>query len=302
MGSRPAGTVTSLSSAASTSPRMSSADLPLFRFGIIADPQYAAIEPQVEMGRYYANSLAKVAAAIETFNGEELSFVITLGDIIDRDFKSFDDILPVYERLRHEAHFLLGNHDFGVAPEHLERVAERVGMPAPYYSFRRHGFRFVLLNGNEVSTFAPPQGHPFRALGHERLAALLAAGAENAHAWNASLSDEQFAWLAGEIAQAKAAGEKVIVMNHFPVHPPCEHDMWDRERIVALLSAQENVVAYLNGHNHVGNYGKAGGCHFVNFKGVVDTESENTFAVVDVHADRLEIRGFGREDSRTLAY
>jgi predicted phosphodiesterase len=78
--------------------------------------------------------------------------------------------------------------------------------------------------------------------------------------------------------------------------------MWDRERIVALLSAQENVVAYLNGHNHVGNYGKVGGCHFVNFKGVVDTESENTFAVVDVHADRLEIRGFGREDSRTLAY
>jgi hypothetical protein len=33
---------------------------------------------------------------------------------------------------------------------------------------------------------------------------------------------------------------------------------------------------------------------------MVDTESENTFAIVDVHADRLEIRGFGREESRTL--
>ncbi len=281
---------------------MSSADLPLFRFGIIADPQYAALEPQVEMGRYYANSLAKVGAAIETFNGEELSFVMTLGDIIDRDFKSFDDILPVYDTLHHEAFFLLGNHDFGVAPEHLEKVAERVGMPSPYYSFQRHGFRFIVLNGNEVSTFAPPEGHPHRALGRERLAALLADGADNAHEWNASLSDEQFAWLAGEIEAAKTAGEKVIVMNHFPVHPPCEHDMWDRQRIVELLSSQENVVAYLNGHNHVGNYGKVGDCHFVNFKGVVDTESENTFAIIDVHADRLEIRGFGREDSRTLNY
>lgn len=281
---------------------MSSADLPLFRFGIIADPQYAAIEPQVEMGRYYANSLAKVAAAIEIFNGEELSFVMTLGDIIDRDFRSFDDILPVYEKLRHEAHFLLGNHDFGVAPEYLERVAERVGMPAPYYSFRRHGFRLIVLNGNEVSTFAPPEGHSHRALGRERLAALLADGADNAHEWNASLSDEQFAWLANEVEQAKAMGEKVIVMNHFPVHPPCEHDMWDRKRIVDLLSSQQNVIAYLNGHNHVGNYGKVAGCHFVNFKGVVDTESENTFAIVDVHADRMEIRGFGREDSRTLSF
>ena len=281
---------------------MSSADLPLFRFGIIADPQYAAIEPQAEMGRYYANSLAKVGAAIETFNGEELSFVMTLGDIIDRDFNSFDDILPVYEKLRHEAHFLLGNHDFGVAPEYLEKVVERVGMPAPYYSFKRHDYRFIVLNGNEVSTFATPEGHPLNRLGHERLAALSAAGAGNAHAWNASLSDEQFAWLAGEIEQAKAAGEKVIVMNHFPVYPPCEHDMWDRERIVELLASQANVVAYLNGHNHVGNYGKVAGCHFINFKGVVDTESENTFAIVDVYPDRMEIRGFGREDSRTLPY
>ena len=281
---------------------MSSSDSPLFRFGIIADPQYAAIPPHAAMDRYYANSLAKLVEAIEVFNGEALSFVMTLGDVIDRSFQSFDDILPIYEKLRHEAHFLLGNHDFGVAPEHLEKVAERVGMPAPYYSFQRHSFRFIVLNGNEVSTFAPPEDHPHRALGRERLAALLAAGANNAHEWNASLSDGQFAWLAGEIEAAKVAGEKVIVMNHFPVYPPCEHDMWDRERIIALLSPQQNVVAYLNGHNHVGNYGKVGGCHFVNFKGVVDTESENTFAIVDVYANRMEIRGFGREDSRTLVY
>ncbi|MGO6904967.1 hypothetical protein ACCS96_32855, partial [Rhizobium ruizarguesonis] len=81
---------------------MSSSASPLFRFGIIADPQYAAIAPHVAMDRYYANSLAKVAEAIEVFNGEELSFVMTLGDVIDRSFSSFDDILPVYEKLRHE--------------------------------------------------------------------------------------------------------------------------------------------------------------------------------------------------------
>ncbi|ANM09721.1 MULTISPECIES: metallophosphoesterase [unclassified Rhizobium] len=281
---------------------MSSPDSPLFRFGIIADPQYAAIPPHAAMDRYYANSLAKVAEAIEVFNSEELSFVMTLGDVIDRSFKSFDDILPIYETLRHEALFLLGNHDFSVSAGHLSEVAARLGTPSPYYSFSRHGWRFIVLDGNEVSTFAPPEGHPHRALAAKMLAELRARGERNAHPWNGALSYEQFAWLGDEIASAAAAGEKVIVMNHYPVYPAGEHDMWDCDHIVALLAAHDNVVAYLNGHNHAGNYGKVGACHFVNFKGVVDTESENAFAIVDVHPDRIEIRGFGREDSRTLVY
>ncbi len=46
-------------------------------------------------------------------------------------------------------------------------------------------------------------------------------------------------------------------MNHYPIHPPSEHGMWDSERIVELLASSSNVVAYLNGHDHVGNYGMA---------------------------------------------
>lgn len=275
--------------------------LPLFRFGIVADPQYAAIAPNAGMNRYYANSLAKLRDAIEVFNGEDLSFVVTLGDIIDRDFASFDDILPIYDALKHEALFVLGNHDFSVAPEHLADVSARVGMPAPYYSLARQGWRFIVLDGNEVSTFAPPVGHPYREIAAARLAELSAEGAINANAWNAMMSDQQFAWLKREIEAAAEAGERVIVMNHYPVYPPNEHDSWDRERIIDLLSENAHVAAYFNGHNHVGNYGKVGTCHFVNFKGMVDTEGENTFAIVEIHEDRLAIRGFGREDDRVLA-
>jgi predicted phosphodiesterase len=278
----------------------SSSDLPLFRFGIIADPQYAAIEPHAGMSRYYANSLAKLSDAIDIFNGEELSFVMTLGDIIDRSFESFDDILPVYEKLRHENLFLPGNHDFAVAPEHLPTVAKRMGLAAPYHSFARHGWRFVVLNGNEVSTFAPPEDHPHRELAARRLANLKAAGAINAHPWNASLSDEQFEWLRSSLEAAKAAGERVIVMNHYPVYPSNEHDMWDRQRIIGLLTGYTNFAAYFCGHNHAGNFGEIDGRYFVNFKGMVDTAKENAFAIVDIHGDRIEIHGFGREDSRTL--
>ncbi|WP_160005329.1 metallophosphoesterase [Rhizobium sp. 18055] len=276
-------------------------DRPLFRFGIVADPQYAAIAPRTDMDRYYANSRAKLAEAIEVFNAEDLSFVMTLGDIIDRDFKSFDDILPVYDALKHANFLLLGNHDFAVAPEHLADVSARLGMPAPYFSLAKHGWRLIVLDGNEVSTFAPPVGHPHRDLAAARLAELQAAGAVNANAWNAMMSDEQFAWLEKQIEAAASEGERVIVMNHYPVFPPNQHDCWDREKIIHLLSNAPHVAAYFNGHNHVGNYGMVGTCHFVNFKGMVDTQSENAFAIADVYNDRIEIRGFGREEDRVLA-
>lgn len=113
-------------------------------------------------------------------------------------------------------------------------------------------------------------------------------------------SDEQVAWLSDQINKARAAGERVIVMNHYPVYPPNAHDSWDRERIITLLTAHEHVAAYFSGHNHAGNFGTLEGCHFLNFKGMVDTETENTFAIVEIWADRIEVHGFGREDSRTL--
>ncbi|WP_431321759.1 metallophosphoesterase [Rhizobium sp. YTU87027] len=275
-------------------------DLPILRFGVVADPQYAAKEPHAGMDRHYGKSLAKLSEAIEVFNGEDLSFVITLGDIIDGDFESFDDILPLYDSLKHENFFLLGNHDFSVAAGRLADVAGRVGLASPCYSFVRKGWRFIILNGNEVSTFAPPEGHPYREIAARRLAELKAAGAINAQDWNAMPSDEQFAWLSDQIKEAGAAGEGVIVMNHYPVYPPNEHDSWDRERMIALLTAHDHIAAYFSGHNHAGNFGTIEGCHFLNFKGMVDTEAENTFAIVEIRADRIDVRGFGREDSRTL--
>jgi hypothetical protein len=125
------------------------------RFGVIADPQYAEAPPNLTLGRYYANSLDKMRAAVSALNREDLSFVVTLGDTIDRDVASYDKILPIYRTLRHETRFVLGNHDFDVAPEHRGRVASLLGMASPSYDFAASGIRFVVLDGNDVSLFAP---------------------------------------------------------------------------------------------------------------------------------------------------
>ncbi|MDL2402272.1 metallophosphoesterase [Rhizobium mayense] len=280
---------------------MSSLSAPLFRFGVVADPQYAALEPNLALNRYPAKSLAKLEEAIAEFNRHDLAFVVTLGDIIDGNWESFDAVLPIYETLRHERHFLLGNHDFAVAPEHLTNVAARVGMPLAYYDFARAGYRFIALDGNEISLFAPPEGDPRRAEAKALMKALHDAGAPNPHRWNAAVSDTQYAWLAAKLLEAKAAGEKVVVMNHYPIFPENSHNALDSDRMLALLAEHDHVVAYLSGHNHDGNFGVMDGTYFVNFKGMVDTEDSNAYAIVSVCEDRLDIAGFGREESRVLA-
>ncbi|HEV7434390.1 MAG TPA: metallophosphoesterase [Pseudorhizobium sp.] len=275
---------------------------PLIRFGVIADPQYAPLPPNLALNRYFANSLEKLDEAIATFNAQDVAFAVTLGDLIDRGFDNFDAVLARYTLLRHEKILLPGNHDFLVGPERLSQVHEKLSMPAAYYHFSCNGLRFVVIDGNEESLFSTPEGDPRRDRAAGRLKALTRAAAVNAESWNGGVSEQQFAWLSRVLAEAAAAGEKVVVMGHYPLYPENEHNLWDWQRLVDLFERSGNVLAYLNGHNHAGNLGRHGSTWYINFKGMVDTERENAFAIAEVFADRLVITGFGREEGRVLPF
>jgi hypothetical protein len=273
-------------------------DAPLLRFGLIADPQYAPLAP---IGtRYFANSLWKLSEAIAELNMLDLAFVATLGDFIDRGWESFGHVLPLYGRLRHPHHPVPGNHDFDVAPEHVGAVRARLGRPEGYYDFAVAGHRFIVIDGTEISLYATAPGSPEHALARDRLAALQEARAPNAQTWNGSLGPAQLAWLGGRLAAAGAAGERVIVLGHFPIHPTDPHMLWDSPALLDLLCGHDHVLAYFCGHNHVGNYGSRAGRHFVNLKGMVETATETAYAVVAVHRDRLEVQPRGSEVARIL--
>jgi 3',5'-cyclic AMP phosphodiesterase CpdA len=297
-----AGAAALLTPFAGFAPRRASAQgAPGFQFGIIADPQYAPFPPKPDGTRFYANSLWKLDTALKELNAQPLEFVATLGDIIDRHWDSFGDVLPIYDQSAHPHFFVLGNHDYEVGQDYLRSVVRNVGLERSYYDFTGGGYRFLVIDGNDVSTFAPPDGDPRLELAAERLARLEAAGAENAQPWNGSLSDAQFVWLEERLQAAGAAGERVIVLSHYPVYPANEHNLWDSERIVDLLTSSDAFVAYMNGHNHAGNYGAVGNKHFVNFRGMVETPDTTAYATMAVFDDRLEITGRGREESRSLA-
>ncbi len=272
---------------------------PVFRFGVVADPQYAPIAPSGT--RYFSNTLWKLSEAIKVFNQEDLAFVVTLGDIIDREWGSYADLLPLYKVLAHPNFFVLGNHDFYVAGDYLSSVLQTLGLRRSHYDFGGGGHRFIVIDGNEISLFANAAGTENHAAATQRISAMKAAGACNAHDVNGGISDVQFAWVEQVMNKAKAAGERVIVMGHYPIYPVHSLNLWDDARLLDLLTSYDNFLLYINGHNHGGNFGAIGRKYFVNFKGMVETPDKTAFSIVEVFDDRVKIRAFGVEEPRTLS-
>jgi len=268
------------------------------RFGVIADPQYADKEPG--MGRDYRASLGKLGSAVAAFNGRDLDFVVTLGDVIDEGWESFDAALEPYARLRAPAKFVLGNHDFAVPDALLGAVPGRLGLSRRYHDFAVRGMRFIILDQTEVSVFATPPGSPARDAAEARLTALKSATAPNAESWNGGMSEAQLDWLGERLAAARAAGEAVVVFGHYPVTPGLRHAMWGAEALAGTLGRARHVLLYLAGHDHAGGLHMAGDLPCVTLEGMVETTDETAFAVVTMEAARVRIEGCGRATSRDL--
>lgn len=272
------------------------------RFGVIADPQYA--DKDTRGNRHYRQSLVKLEAAVQDLNTHPLDFVVTLGDVIDEDYASFSEIMPRYAKLKAKHYKVFGNHDFEVDDKDKGSVAQAMGMPDEgYYSLVQRGWRLIFLDGTEVSTFRYPSDDPRTQKAELQRKKLKQAGKRQAVSWNGGMSDTQMAWLKQQLDAAKAANERVVVFNHFPVLPMGDsHNLWNAEELVELLDQYDQVAAYMNGHNHKGNYLEKNDTHFLNFKGMVENPVESAYALVTCFTDRIEVEGYGLEPDRKLAF
>lgn len=268
-----------------------------FQFGLVADAQYC--DCPVRGSRHYRASLGKFEEAVDTFNGLDLAFTVHMGDMIDRHEESFSEIVPIYEQTRGPKFDVLGNHDYSYAGSTSNETIELLGMPGQYYQFRREGWRFIVLDTNDISLYANPEGSEKHEQAQEILAELKESGAVNAKPYNGAVGDEQLDWLRGVLAGARRRGEKVIVFGHMPLYPKNFHNTWNDDALIETFESFGNVVAYFNGHNHYGNYGEKNGTHFVNLHGMVELDT-NAYSVARVSEDRLEITGYGREPDREL--
>lgn len=274
-------------------------DAPELVFGVIADPQYADQAPKGT--RFYRSSLGKLEKAVKNLNSEPLEFVVTLGDLIDRDLKSFDAVMPIYAGLRAPHRPICGNHDFEVADADKLSVLAAMKLEVPYYSEVHDSWRFIFLDGTDLGVWRHPANDPRTKVAKDLLKKLSAKKKVQAARYNAGIGLEQMAWLEVELNAAKLAGQRVVIFNHFPVIPAGNgHNLWNAEEVVELIDQHDHVAAYMNGHNHAGNYATHRHCHYLNFKGMVETESKNAYAVVRCFSDRLEVIGGGIEPDRNL--
>lgn len=270
----------------------------ILTFGLIADIQYCDCESHGT--RYYSHSLNKLSEAIEDFNKSEAEFIINLGDLIERDFKSFGPVLELMRKSKRAIFHVPGNHDYSVKQRYKKRVTRMLAGEDGYYSFSKGGFRFIALNSCDISTYSGSLRSRFKA--GAMLARLQREGHKNAFDWNGAIGRKQIIWFKSELAEARAMGQGVFIFSHHPVAPEGAHTLYNRQEMLDIVSGYDNIIAWFGGHKHEGDYGYYSDIHFVTLKAVVETADTNSRALVEVYDNYLLIKGRGREESRKLDY
>jgi manganese-dependent ADP-ribose/CDP-alcohol diphosphatase len=272
---------------------------PLFTFGVIADVQYCECEP--EDSRFYRLSPARLREAVNSFRADSVSFIVNLGDLIDRGYESFKPVLHILDSSGLQVYNLLGNHDYSIDDRYKKRLPPAMPAKEGYYSFNHLNFRFIALNGNEISTYSSANKAAIKKA-EDYLALLKDSGSINAIDWNGGISAKQLEWLKIQLDDATAKNENVFILCHFPVYPENVHNLLNYKEVNALLMNYHNILAWFNGHNHAGNYGNFNMIHFVTMKGMVESEFNTSYAIVEVYRNKIWIKGAGREKSQILAY
>lgn len=268
-----------------------------FKIGVISDCQYCDCE--VKWDRYYKKSPQRLKEAIEVLNKDTLAYTIHLGDFIDKNFESLDSVLPTWKTLKSTSYHVLGNHDFEVQDSLKSKVIEKLNLTNRYYSFVEKDWRFIVLDGNDLSFLGAITDEKkqqtdsvFNLLKDKDLPYL--------EKWNGALSKNQLQWIQQELDIAVQKNQKVAFYCHFPIFPIDQHNIWNREQFLSLIKPYKNVKLFFNGHNHAGAYQLENNVHYLTFKGMVDTENTSAFAKVKFDKDTVFVQGFEREPSRKL--
>ena len=271
-------------------------DIKPINIGILTDCQYCNC-PSIG-NRYYMLSLSKLDSCIRTLNSLSLDAVFHLGDMIDHDYGNYDSVLPRFQKFRAPLYLVLGNHDYMIKKRFKQGLPGRIGMKEDHYVVDIANWRFIVLNGDDLSYFAP------QAKNHKQERNNIVSDQYgqlhfNGLPWNGGIGKEQMIWLETQLDDSQRSHRNVIVVCHFPLFTKDNHNLFNNKEVFSLISRYLCVKAYFCGHYHSGNYKMKEGIHLVNFKGMVNTKV-NAFSVVTLTSDSILVKGYGREPDRRL--
>ena len=272
-----------------------------FSFGVLSDIQYADVETVGK--RNYRGTLETLKRTIPILNAYDLEFSVHLGDLIDRDFESFDAPLSILEDSEAPFHFIWGNHDFSVLDSLKQRVGEKINNQKGYHSFEMGNMVFMVVNGMDISVGGHTEGSKNHTQALEMMEKLEKGGANNVKPWNGGVGQEQLAWMESIVQNAEKDGKHVVAFCHYPLLPENGLHLLNHKEVMDRIGGSPAMVAWLSGHHHAGNYFKDdNGMHHLTFLGMVEAETPALGAIVTVKKDKLIIHGIGNEEDRILNF
>jgi manganese-dependent ADP-ribose/CDP-alcohol diphosphatase len=304
---------------------------PLFSFGVISDVQYADIPDGrsfIGVPRYYRHSILVLQRAVQNWNHhQKLKFTINFGDIVDgfcpKD-KSLDSVKKVineFDKFNGPVYHMIGNHCLYNLPR--SKLLPLLKIPSvddhAYFDFSpTPEYRFVVLDGYDISAIGWPQDHPnmLEALNFlreknpnsEKNSPVGLVGVERRFLmFNGGVGKEQLEWLDGVLQEASKLNQKVVVCCHIPLDPGAsskEALLWNYDEVMDVIHRYDCVKVCLAGHDHEGGHSvDSHGVHHRVLEAALECPpGTDAFGYVNVYDDRLSLIGTDRMQSTDICF
>eukprot|EP00252_Welwitschia_mirabilis_P007585 TRINITY_DN19113_c0_g1_i2.p1 TRINITY_DN19113_c0_g1~~TRINITY_DN19113_c0_g1_i2.p1 ORF type:complete len:326 (-),score=53.39 TRINITY_DN19113_c0_g1_i2:152-1129(-) len=304
---------------------------PLFSFGVITDVQYADIPDGhsfLGIPRYYRHSIQVLKRAVKKWNQKgDIQFAMHFGDIVDGFCPKEESrsavlrLIKEFGEFRGPVYHMIGNHCLYNLPRteliNLLKIPSQSGHA--YYDFSPvPEYRFVVLDGYDISVVGWPEDHPHRLEAAKYLETKNPnidknspnglSGIERRFVmFNGAVGREQLTWLDSILQDATAHNQKVIVCCHLPLDPVAsspEPLLWNYSEVMDVIYKYNCVKACLAGHAHKGGYGvDSHGIHHRVLEAVLECPpGTDAFGYIDVYNDRISLIGTDRMSSTEMLF
>ncbi|XP_004515860.1 manganese-dependent ADP-ribose/CDP-alcohol diphosphatase-like [Cicer arietinum] len=304
---------------------------PLFSFGLISDVQYSDIPDGrsfLGVPRYYRHSILVLQRAVQNWNNHQKhKFVINFGDIVDgfcqkdKSFNTVKKVVDEFEKFNGKVYHLIGNHCLYNLPRSkllpLLKIHSLEGHA--YYDFSPvPKYRFVVLDGYDISAIGWPQDHPrtleamkflkeknpnedknspFGLIGLERRFLM----------FNGGVGKEQMEWLNNVLKEATKLKQNVVVSCHLSLYPGAsskEALLWNYDEVMNLIHKYNCVKVCFSGHDHKGGYSiDSHGIHHRVLEAALECPpGTDAFGYVEAYDDRISLYGTDRMKSTDMYF
>lgn len=304
---------------------------PLFSFGVITDVQYADIPDGrsfLGVPRYYRHSILVLQRAVQNWNNlRKLKFAVNCGDIVDgfcpkdQSLNAVKKVVSEFENFNGPVHHMIGNHClYNLPRDKLLPLLKNPNLDGrAYYDFTPSPeYRFVILDGYDISAIGWPQEHP------HTLEALKILGEKNPNSdknspaglvglerrflkFNGTVGKEQLEWLDDVLQDATKLNQKVVICCHLSLHPGASSPaalLWNYDEVMGIVHRYNCVKVCLAGHDHKGGYSvDSHGVHHRVLEAALECPpGTDAFGHIDVFDDRLLLVGADRMQSTEMIF